>query len=192
MIKSKAKRRSVASGAAPLLCAAALLMGSALATASAAGDPASTKAEWRTQKLEFNYMGLTAFYTCEGLESKVRYVLEAFGARKDAKVRALGCDRAQNQPNKTAWVQAEFSSLAPATDASKADLVQGVWTKVTVQPDRPKDMGSGECELIDQMRPMLEKGFAMRNADFRAFCVPKQISVGDYSVNAEVLQPAKN
>ena len=192
MIKSKAKRRSVASGTVPLLCAAALLIGSALAAASAADDPATTKAEWRTQKLEFNYMGITALYTCEGLESKVRYVLEAFGARKDAKVRALGCDRAQNQPNKTAWVQAEFSSLAPATDPSKADLVQAEWTKVTVQPDRPKDMGSGECELIDQMRPMLEKGFAMRNADYRAFCVPKQISVGDYSVNAEVLRLAKN
>jgi hypothetical protein len=192
MVKSKAKRRSVAGGAFGLLCAGALLMGAAIATASAADESAITKAEWRTQKLEFTYLGLTAFYTCEGLESKVRYVLETFGARKDAKVRALGCDRAQNRPNKTAWVEAEFSSLAPATDSSKGDLVPAVWTKVTVEPDRPRDMGSGECELIDQMRPMLEKGFAMRNADYRAFCVPKQISVGDYSVNAEVLRPAKN
>ncbi len=50
----------------------------------------------------------------------------------------------------------------------------------------------GECELIDQMRPMLEKGFAMRNADYHAFCVPKQISVGDYGVHAEILRPAAN
>ena len=184
--------------AAGLLLAAAWLIGPALgqasaasgATASASPEATTTKAQWRTQKLEFTYTGFTAYYTCEGLESKVRYVLLHFGARNDAKVRALGCDRAQNQPNKVAWVEAEFSALAPASDSAKGEIVQGVWQKVRLEADRPTDMGTGECELVDQMRPMLEKGFTMRNTDYRAFCVPKQISVGDYSVNTEVLQPA--
>jgi len=171
---------------------AALWVGPLLAAPTTVENTTRTPAEWRTQKLEFTYMGFTAFYTYEGLESKVRYILLTFGARKDAKVHAVGCDRANNYPNKTAWVETEFSSLAPATDASKADAVPAEWGKVQLAASRPHDMGMGECELIDQMRPLLEKGFAMRNADYHAFCVPKQISVGDYSVNAEILRPASN
>jgi hypothetical protein len=163
----------------------ALLAGPVLATV---GDSAGTPAQWRTQKLEFTYSGFTAFYTCEGLESKVRDVLLTFGARKDLKVRALGCDRAQNQPNKIAWVEAEFSSLAPAANPSATDAVAGVWKKVELTPHRPTNMGMGECELVEQMRPMLEKGFTLRNANYQTSCVPKQVSVGDYSVKAEVLQ----
>ncbi len=185
MTSSSCDRRYTSGRAAGLMLCCALLAGPVMATAS---DPAATPAQWRTQKLEFTYSGFTAFYTCEGLESKVRYVLLAFGARPDAKVQALGCDRAQNQPNKIAWIQAEFSSLAPAADASAKDTVSAVWTKVQLAPHRPTNMGMGECELVEQMRPMLEKGFALRNTDFQTSCVPKQMSVADYNVNTEVLR----
>jgi hypothetical protein len=174
--------------AAGLALAWALAVGPVMAAVDAA-DSSGTRAQWHAQKLEFTYAGFTAFYTCEGLESKVRDILLTFGARQDAKVRALGCDRAQNQPNKMAWVQAEFSSLAPATDASATDTVPAAWSKVELAPNRPKNMGTGECELVDQMRPMLEKGFALRNTNYQTSCVPKQISVADYNVQAEVLRP---
>src|SRR3954470_18795052 len=128
----------------------ALLVGPVLATV---GDSAGTPAQWRTQKLEFTYSGFTAFYTCEGLESKVRDVLLTFGARRDLKVRAMGCDRAQNKPNKIAWIEAEFSSLVPAKDVSAGDTVQAVWSPVELSPHRPTNMGTGECELVEQMRP---------------------------------------
>jgi hypothetical protein len=186
-------RRSVAGRAAGLIFTCALLACPVMGAASAgAADPAGAPAQWRTQKLEFTYSGFTAFYTCEGLESKVRDILLTFGARKDAKVRALGCDRAQNTPSKMAWVEAEFSSLAPATDPSASDVVQGVWSKVRLAPNRPTNMGMGECELVDQMKPMLEKGFALRNTDYHTTCVPKQISVADYDVKTEVLRPVAN
>ena len=184
-------RRFIAGRASGLMFACALLVGPAMATASASSDlPAATPAQWHAQKLEFTYAGFTAFYTCEGLESKVRDILLTFGARKDAKVHALGCDRAQNQPNKIAWVQAEFSSLAPTADASASDNVPAVWDKVQLAPNHPNNMGMGECELVDQMRPMLEKGFALRNTNYQTSCVPKQISVADYNVKAEVLRLA--
>jgi len=169
----------------------ALLAGPAMGAATASSDPAApTAAQWHAQKLEFTYSGFTAFYTCDGLESKVRDILLTFGARKDAKVHALGCDRAQDKPNKIAWVQAEFSSLAPTSDASASDNVPAVWDKVQLAPNHPNNMGMGECELVDQMRPMLEKGFALRNANYQTSCVPKQISVADYNVKAEVLRLA--
>jgi hypothetical protein len=49
-------------------------------------------------------------------------------------------------------------------------------------------MGEGECELVDQMRDMLQKGFQLRNPDFRTSCVPHHITMADYSVTAEVLK----
>src|SRR4051812_7675350 len=104
--------RRLAVRAAGVVMTCALLSGPLMAaTDAAAPDGARTAAQWRTQKLEFTYSGFTAFYTCEGLESKVRDVLLTFGARRDMKVRAMGCDRAQNKPNKIAWIEAEFSSL---------------------------------------------------------------------------------
>jgi len=183
-------RRSITGRASGLMFTCALLVGPAMGAASATSDlPAATPAQWHTQKIEFTYVGYTALYTCDGLESKVRAILLTFGARKDAKVRSIGCDRAQNQPNKVAWVEAEFSTLAPASSATTAsDTVQGVWAKVQLAPNRPTDMGMGECELVEQMRPMIEKAFALRNTDYQTTCVPKQISVADYRVNAEVLQ----
>ena len=184
-------RRSITGRASGLMFTCALLVGPAMAAASASSDlAAATPAQWHAQKLEFTYSGFTAFYTCEGLESKVRDILLTFGARKDAKVHALGCDRAQDKPNKVAWVQAEFSSLAPTADASASDNVPAVWDKVQLAPNHPNNMGMGECELVDQMRPMLEKGFALRNTNYQTSCVPKQISVGDYNVKAEVLRLA--
>lgn len=169
----------------------AMLLGFAVLAAPvmAVSDPAATPAEWHSQKAEFTYMGFTARYTCDGLESKVRFILLTFGARKDAKVKALGCDRAQDRPNKVAWVQAEFSTLSPAADASGSGTVPGVWTPVRLSPNQPTEMGMGECELVEQMRPMLEKSFALRNTDYRTTCVPNQVSVGDYNVKAEVLLP---
>lgn len=184
--------KAVAARGLGLVFTGALLLAAVTSAASAAAEPAGTAAQWHSQKLEFTYSGFTAFYTCEGLESKVRDILLTFGARKDLKVRALGCDRAQNQPNKIAWVQAEFSSLAPAADGAGPDTIPATWGKVELAPNRPTNMGMGECELVDQMRPMLEKGFALRNTSYQTSCVPKQISVADYSVKAEVLRPIAN
>lgn len=192
MMNYRSYRQSVAGRTAAVAFTCALLVSSVTGAASATAEPAGTPAQWHSQKVEFTYAGFTAFYTCEGLESKVRDVLLTFGARKDLKVWALGCDRAQNKPNKIAWVEAEFSSLAPAAEGSGADTVQAVWGKVELAPNRPTNMGMGECELVEQMRPILEKGFALRNANYQTSCVPKQISVADYNVKAEVLRPIAN
>ncbi len=190
MTSKSSDRLWITGRAAGLMLSCALLAGPVMATAITTG---TTPAQWRTQKLEFTYMGFTAFYTCEGLESKVRDVLLMFGARKDAKVQALGCDRAQNKPNKIAWIQAEFSSLAPASEVSTVAAtatasIPAAWSPVELAPRRPTNMGTGECELVEQMRPMLEKGFTLRNTDYHTSCVPGQISVADYYVKTEVLR----
>ena len=169
-----------------------LLTTSALAAASASADPAGTPAQWHAQKLKFDYSGFTTLYTCDGLEGKVRDILLTFGARKDLKVRATGCSDGQNRPSRFAWVSTEFSSLALATEPAAVDAVKAGWAKVQIAPHRPTYMGAGECELVEQMRELLQKGFALRNTEYRTSCMPHQVSIGDYSVTTEVLKGAAN
>ena len=170
-----------------VLVACAAVMATGAATAAA---PADTMAQWHAQKLKFDYNGFTALYTCDGLEGKVKQILLTFGARKDLHVRATGCNDGSSRPSKFAWVTAEFSALTPAPDPAAVDAVKAGWEKVQLAPNRPNYMGEGECELVEQIRDLLQKGFALRNTEYRTSCVPHQISMADYSVSTEVLKPA--
>ena len=156
---------------------------------AAAADSAASPAQWHKQTLKFDYTGFTSLYSCSGLEGKVRDILLAFGARNDAKVRATGCNEGSGQPSKFAWVTAEFSSLAPAADPAAADVVKAGWAKVQLAPNRPSFMGEGECELVEQIHELLQKGFALRNTEYRTACMPHHVSMADYSVSTEVLKP---
>lgn len=165
------------------------MTGTLAAAATAAAESTATPAQWHKQTLKFDYSGFTTRYTCDGLEGKVREILLTFGARADAKVRATGCNEGSMRPSRFAWVTAEFSSLAPAADPAAADLVQGAWARVQLAPNRPSYMGAGECELIEQIRGLLHKGFTLRNTEYRTSCTPHQVSMADYSVSTEVLKP---
>ena len=179
---------------AALLCGIGVMLAAqaqAAASAPAAAPEKPVAAEWRHQKMDFPFAAFTAFYTCTGLEDKMRLILLAFGARPDdLKVRAYSCDRAQDKPNKSAWVSVEFSALVPAADPTAPGAVKAAWKDVRLAPNRPHDMGMGECELIEQMGDMVKKGFTLRNLQYHTTCVPKQVSIGDYSVSAQSLQPA--
>ena len=182
-----------------------LMAGQVLAAASTADVPAASAgapaaagsgAQWRQQTLKFSYDGITTLYTCDGLEDKVRVILLAFGASNDVKVRATGCDRGMNLPTRFAWVEANYSALVPAAaDATGTGMVKGNWTPIQIAPNRPSFMGAGECELIESMRDALAKGFTLRNVQYRTSCMPHQVTLGSYTVSAEVLKaevPAKH
>jgi hypothetical protein len=176
-----------------MICLAALGLASpALSVAAAAptADSGTTAAEWHPQQFTLNYNGFTTLYSCDGLEDKVRQILLTFGARKDLNVRATGCSEGSTRPSRFAWVHAEFNTLAPASDPAPAAAVKSTWVKVQLEPNRPTYMGAGECEVVEQMKDMLQKGFKLRNAIYRTSCVPHQVSMADYSVTAEVLKAA--
>jgi hypothetical protein len=160
------------------------------ASQAAAVVPGSDRvsAQWQARTLNFTYTGITSLYTCDGLEGKVRDILLAFGARKDVSVRATGCDLGRNAPSRFAWVEAKFNSLAPGSDASATDVIKSVWTAVEILPNRPSYMGAGDCELMEQMRDVLPKGFSMRKLQYRASCTPHQVSLGSFAIKAEVLK----
>jgi len=172
-----------------IVLAATLLGITASSQAAAASlSGAAEPSVWQRHQATINHYGITAVYTCDGLEDKVRALLLYFGARADLKVHASGC-LGPNRPSRTASVSTDFYTLAAAA-AGDPDAVPGSWSGVTITPMRPSWMGGGECELVAEMKGLLSKSFSMRGVDYRASCYPHEVSVADYSIRAEVLKPA--
>jgi hypothetical protein len=143
---------------------------------------------WQHHTVTFNYFGITSLYTCDGLEDQVRRILLHLGARKDARVDASGCPGPNNVPSRTAWVKADFYTLAPAADAGGSDTVKARWTAVEVTPRRPDFMGDGDCELIQGMKDLIIKNFSLRDTEYRTSCVPHQVSMDAYAIKGQALR----
>lgn len=144
---------------------------------------------WQHRQATISYFGITSLYTCDGLEDKVRALLQYLGARADLKVHATGCPGGPNRPSSTAWVNVDFYSLAPA-EAGAAEGIDTGWRALTVMPNRPTWMGAGECELMDQMKDVVLKDFSVRSVDYRTHCFPHDVGINDYAVKGEILVPA--
>jgi hypothetical protein len=169
---------------------------SALLTAAGtvvmAAEPAPTnapvvKAIWQHHTVGFNYYGITALYTCDGLETNIRALLLYLGARKDAKAIARGCPGGPDVPSRNAILETDFYTLTPSDDAR--DTVSANWLPVEVSPTRPSFMGRGDCELIDEMKQLILKNFSLRNVSYRADCTPHEVNIDDFTIRAEVLKP---
>jgi hypothetical protein len=176
----------------------AMLVASAvLGSAAVAADTGAAveQASWHHVKTRINYFGFTSLYTCEGIEGKVRQVLEMFGARKHPKVVATGCERGPGRPSRSAWVDVEFDAPAVAADASGEHTFAARWTPIAIAPNRPFDIGAGDCELFEQMRDVLTKNFASKDMAYDTHCVPHQVSLGAFSIKGQLLKavpPAKS
>jgi hypothetical protein len=145
--------------------------------------------QWQHHKAHFSYMGFTTLYTCDGLEDQVRQILLHLGARKDITVTANGCPGPNNTPSHSAWVDADFYALAPATDASESDRVQAHWTALEITPVRPNFMGDGDCELIQGLKPLITQNFTLRNLEYRTDCFPHEITLNGFAVKGQALRP---
>lgn len=178
------------------LILAALLGGASGALADA---PAATSeplpATWTSHSYEFQYMGFTSTYSCDGLRDRVQLLLRAMAATDKAVVTTSDCDRPFGQPTKFARVKITFSSLQPAdaTATSTADTgnppVNGVWRNVTFGPNQPYDLEGGDCELIEQFRDKILPLFATRNVRNGVHCVPFDDAGNLYSLHFEVFAP---
>jgi hypothetical protein len=170
------------------LALAGLALWGGVALAAAADPPGEVKARWQVQKIDLTYFGLTSRYTCDGIEDKVGQFLRAYGARKDMRIRAMGCDFQIERISRTAHVTGEFQVLVPAQDATAGDTVAARWQPVELRANRPFEMGEGDCELFEQLRPLLEKAFTQRDARYLSRCTPYQVSMGSWGFKADVLR----
>lgn len=143
---------------------------------------------WQHHKVTFNYFGFTSLFTCNGLEEHVRQILLHIGARQDIKVTASGCPGTLDTPSSSAWVKADFYSLAPVAGANGSDIVKAHWTPLEVTPRRPNFMGDGDCELIQGMKDLITKNFTLRDIEYRTSCFPHQLSMGGFAVKGQALR----
>jgi hypothetical protein len=166
---------------------AAILAGAlVLSTASRADDGAAGPGTWQSHKYTFQFMGFTSTYSCDGLADKLRIVLLAAGARSDVKSLPGACASGFGRPDKFARADLTFYTLAPADSGTTAGAsVRGVWRPVTFAARRPRELGVGDCELMEQFRQQVLPMFTTRNVVSNTTCIPYQESGSNIDLKFE-------
>jgi hypothetical protein len=174
------------------LAVAAVLLGvGAKAPATAIPEPQS--AVWQAHHVQFDYFGITARYTCDGIEDQVKQILLYLGARRDAKVNASGCPLGGSSLSRSIFVVADFTTLSLASPNGNNGVTATLadWIPIQVESRRPSFMSDGDCELIEQMRKLVTESFSWRGTlSYSASCTPHETQMHDYSIQGEILKPA--
>jgi hypothetical protein len=168
---------------------AVLLAGAVLlSAASRADDDASGvgPGTWQSHKYSFQFLGFTSTYSCDGLADKLRIILLAAGARSDVKSQPGACASGFGRPDRFARADLTFYTLAPADPSAAASgAVKGVWRPVAFSARRPRELGTGDCELIEQFRQQVLPMFTARNIVNNTTCIPHQDSGSNIDLRFE-------
>jgi hypothetical protein len=159
--------------------AGVLLPAFLISRAGAADEPSAIEpGTWQKHEYTFAYMGFTSTYSCDGLADKLKLLLISAGARSDVKSRPGVCSRGYGRPDNFARADLTFYTLAPGGPdmASGIKPVSGVWRPVTFAAHTPRDLATGDCELIEQFVHTVLPMFTTRNVDDHTTCVPYQES----------------
>ena len=149
-------------------------------------------AVWVPKHIQFVYQGFTTHYSCDGLQDRIRGMLEKLGAH-DLKVRQFGCVRPSG-PTLFPGVQVDMRVLVPQSSAEAAkakdasSAVQAAWSNVVLMPENASYNDQGDCELIEQFKRTFLPLFTTRNVQYGSTCVPHQLTLGTH-LSAEVLMP---
>jgi hypothetical protein len=158
-----------------------LISSAVVADPASAGEPGV----WQKHQYSFAFLGFTSTYSCDGLADKLKLLLIAAGARHDVKSRPGACATGFGRPDKFARADLTFFTLAPgAADAASgaADTaaggkpVDGIWRPVAFADRSPRELGTGDCELVEQFRSNVLPMFTTRNVDNHTTCIPHQNS----------------
>ncbi len=162
--------------AAVLACALPALLASGASFADEA-SPGQTGL-WQKHQYSFAFLGFTSTYSCDGLADKLKLLLLAAGARYDVKSVPGACANGFGRADKFARANLTFFTLAPnAADApSGHNPVDGVWRPVSLASRSPRELSTGDCELVEQFRSSVLPMFATRNIDNHTTCIPHQES----------------
>ena len=162
------------------------------APANAGGARAAV---WKAQRVDFLYVGRTSRYSCDGLRDKVRAMLIDLGARRDPTVVALGCmgyDRGSSDPValrlKIEFVSPAWAAAANLPRADDAAAVDARFQPFRIASDAFRNMGIGDCELVQQFSQQILPKFTVRAVSQDIVCVPYQPSESRFLVRGEILK----
>lgn len=156
----------------------------------ALADEAPVQSVWTPKKLRFTYMGFTARYSCDGLNTKLRSVLLDLGARPDLKLTSTGCSGGFGRPTPFPGVSATLQVLEPVGDKAPdtdTKVLAAHWKTVVVAPRGEPLNAAGDCELTEQIKQRILPLFTTRNVEYSSTCIPNQLTVGGTRLKADVL-----
>jgi hypothetical protein len=167
----------------------------ALAPACSHAGEADVQAAWKRHEIEFTYMGFTTRYSCEGLQGKVRLLLQASGARPGFAVTTLSCAAGSGRVTEFPRVRLVFHAPELAVKGSEAAAAATLahWQRVSLSRNQPRDLETGDCELVEQFRDRVLGAFTTRNVMSDINCIPHQLAGSSFRLDYEVLvgpQPA--
>jgi hypothetical protein len=154
---------------------------------SADESSARERGVWQKHEYSFVFMGFTSTYSCDGLADKIKVLLTAAGARHDAKSLPGACANGFGRPDKFARADLTFYTLAPSGPDTPPGTkqVDGVWRPVTISDRSPRELSTGDCELVEQFRNNVLPMFTTRNVDDHTTCVPHQNSGSTIALRLE-------
>ncbi len=147
----------------------------AASAAAQADEPSDGSGTWQKHEYSFVSMGFTSTYSCDGLADKLKLLLLAAGARADAKAQPGPCASSFGHPDKLARADLVFYTLVPGSQA-EGPRSDGAWHTVVLTARAPRELGLGDCELVQQFRAQVLPMFAVRRIDDQTTCVPHQDS----------------
>jgi hypothetical protein len=162
------------------------------AAAAPAGPESAIEAVWSERRITFDYMGFTTAYNCDSVRDKLIELLRLAGARRDLKVTTSGCDLPNFQVSLMVHARLHFFSPAlPGAEpqASSLPVVPATahWVPVKIEPDQPRSIARGDCELVEQFAQQVLHHLAVRNIDSELRCVPHQLPSGEMHLHFEAL-----
>jgi hypothetical protein len=161
---------------------------------SSADEPAAReRGVWQKHEYSFVFLGFTSTYSCDGLADKIRVLLIAAGARQDAKSQPGACAADYGRPDIFARANLTFYTLAPsATDkTSSSPQLDAGWRPVVFADRVPRELHTGDCELVEQFRDNVMPMFTTRNIDDHTLCIPNQNSGSLISLHFESFTDAR-
>jgi hypothetical protein len=160
------------------MIATALVVLLGVSSTAGADPPSGGSGTWQKHEYSFVFMGFTSTYSCDGLADKLKRLLLAAGARADAKAQAGPCATDFGHPDKLARSDLVFYTLMPDPPDKSADgsHTPGTWRSVALTQRSPRELGLGDCELVEQFREQLLPLFATRGIEDQTTCIPHQDS----------------
>lgn len=186
------------------------------AVLSPADLPATVPAIWVEKQVDFTYVGVTTYYSCDGIRQKVRYVLEQLGAMPGYSVVIGACFRPTG-PVERPRVRIRAALPREATpqlidelqnDAAKRELVARARGEPSVIDDPAAQFPAtsrqvrfessllariqdGDCELMEQLVRHVFEPLGVRVVEgSRTDCLPGQVTLNSVQLTLEVLEPA--
>jgi hypothetical protein len=155
------------------------------ASASEVSPPAS--AVWQPYELNFHYFAANTYYSCSGLENRLEGLLREMGADKDVRASVSGCFGPANLGNMLSARIRLRMPTASGDAVSESFLVSS--KTVTLKSGRLGDVGSGDCELLEQVRDQILPALKLQLVKDDLRCVPGAANSPGRSLQVVALLP---